>query len=214
MTDIDRCLICGEAIPEGMQVCNNCMAQYHFEAEETVEIAEEMRDIAGVLSITANTDGNIKKSMESILRIADRLERKGNEEKRRTKVFAESRFSKAENGNHTGWHLYNWKPQDDETVMKAIYEAEQLHPYSCGRYKNDFEQFEKDWKAETYDPGATLAFEDAQVEVLEVVQEEVNNIDPQEVQKAVMRAQDVKRDRQRKRRMRASKGSRYQKRYL
>lgn len=61
MTDVDRCLICGEAIPEGMQVCNNCMAQYHFEAEETVEIAEEMRDIAGVLSITANTDGNIKK---------------------------------------------------------------------------------------------------------------------------------------------------------
>ena len=89
-----------------------------------------------------------------------------------------------------------------------------LHPYSCGRYKNDFEQFEKDWKAETYDPGATLAFEEAQVEVLEVVQEEVNNIDPQEVQKAVIRAQDAKRDRQRKRRMRASKGSRYQKRYF
>lgn len=102
MTDVDRCLICGEAIPEGMQACNNCMAQYHFEAEETVEIAEEMRDIAGVLSITANTDGNIKRSMESILRIADRLERKGNEEKRRTNIFAESRFSKAENGNHTG----------------------------------------------------------------------------------------------------------------
>ena len=52
------------------------------------------------------------------------------------------------------------------------------------------------------------------MEVLEVVQEEVNNIDPQEVQKAVIRAQDAKRDRQRKRRMRASKGSRYQKRYF
>ena len=94
MTDVDRCLICGEAIPEG--------AQYHIEAGEAVEIAEEMRDIAGVLSITANTDGNIKKSMESILRIADRLERKGNEERNRTKVFAESRIGKAENGNHTG----------------------------------------------------------------------------------------------------------------
>jgi uncharacterized protein (DUF1499 family) len=78
------------------------MAQYHIEAGEAVEIAEEMRDIAGVLSITANTDGNIKKSMESILRIADRLERKGNEERNRTKVFAESRIGKAENGNHTG----------------------------------------------------------------------------------------------------------------
>ena len=70
--------------------------------------------------------------------------------------------------NYASWHLYNWKPQDDETVMKAIYEAEQLHPYSCGRYKNDFAQFEKDWKAETYDPGATLAFEETQVGVLEV----------------------------------------------
>lgn len=116
--------------------------------------------------------------------------------------------------NYASWHLYNWKQQDDETVMKAIYEAEQRHPYSCGRYKNDFAQFEKDWKAETYDPGATLAFEDAQVEVLEVLQEEVNNIDPQEVQKAVIRAQDAKGDRQRKRRMKASKGSRYQKRYF
>ena len=102
MTDVDRCLICGEAIPEGVQVCKSCMAQYHIEAGEAVEIAEEMRDIAGVLSITANTDGNIKKSMESILRIADRLERKGNEERKRTKVFAESRIGKAENGNHTG----------------------------------------------------------------------------------------------------------------
>ena len=102
MTDVDRCLICGEAIPEGVQVCKSCMAQYHIEAGEAVEIAEEMWDIAGVLSITANTDGNIKKSMESILRIADRLERKGNEERNRTKVFAESRIGKAENGNHTG----------------------------------------------------------------------------------------------------------------
>ena len=102
MTDVDRCLICGEAIPEGAQVCKSCMAQYRIEAEEAVEIAEEMRDIAGVLSITANTDGNIKRSMESILRIADRLERKGNEERNRTKVFAESRIGKAENGNHTG----------------------------------------------------------------------------------------------------------------
>lgn len=102
MTDVDRCLICGEAIPEGVQVCKSCMAQYHIEAGEAVEIAEEIRDIAGVLSITANTDGNIKKSMESILRIADRLERKGNEERNRTKVFAESRIGKAENGNHTG----------------------------------------------------------------------------------------------------------------
>lgn len=101
MTDVDRCSICGEAIPEGVQVCKSCMAQYRIEAGEAVEIAEEMRDIAGVLSITANTDGNIKKSMESILRIADRLERKSNGKKGRTKVFAASSAGKAENGNDT-----------------------------------------------------------------------------------------------------------------
>ena len=116
--------------------------------------------------------------------------------------------------NYKNWHLYNWKQTDDETVMKAIFEAEQLHPFSCGRYKNDFAQFEKDWKAETYDPGATLAFEDAQVEVLEVLQEEVNNIDTEEVKKAVRKAEDVRRDRKSKRHMRASKGSRYKKKFF
>lgn len=88
MNDVERCLICGEIIPEGVQVCTACMKDYGIAAREAVEIAEEMRDIAGVLSITANTDGNIKQSMESILRIADRLERKKNEKSRRTKIFA------------------------------------------------------------------------------------------------------------------------------
>ena len=76
MTNVDQCLICGATIPEGAQVCKSCAEQFSIEVGEAVEIAEEMRDIAGVLSITANTDGNIKRSMESILRIADRLERK------------------------------------------------------------------------------------------------------------------------------------------
>lgn len=79
MNDVERCLICGEIIPEGVQVCTACMKDYGIAAREAVEIAEEMRDIAEVLSITANTDGNIKRSMEGILRIADRLERRNNE---------------------------------------------------------------------------------------------------------------------------------------
>jgi hypothetical protein len=116
--------------------------------------------------------------------------------------------------NYKSWHLYSWEDSVDEAVMKAIYEAEQFHPFSCGRYKGDFEQFEKDWKDEVYDPGATLAFEDGQVEVLEVLQEEVNNIDPEEVKREMNRAQNAKRDQQRKRRMKASKGSRYQKKYF
>lgn len=81
MTETDHCMICGAAIQEGSQVCKNCAEQFCIEAGEAEEIAEEMRDIAGVLSITANTDGNIKRSMESILRIADILERKSNEKR-------------------------------------------------------------------------------------------------------------------------------------
>lgn len=116
--------------------------------------------------------------------------------------------------NYWVWHLYSWDDEVDGTIMKAVYEAEQLHPFSCGRYKNNFTQFEKDWKAGTYDPGATLSFEDEQVEVLEVVQEEVNNIDQEEVKKAVRKAEDAKRDQQRKHRMKASKGSRYRRKYF
>ena len=100
MTEADHCLICGAAVPDGAQVCKSCAEQFHIEAGEAAEIAEEMRDIAGVLSITANTDGNIKRSMESILRIADRLERKDNEERSRTKIFAKDNIGKAENSNH------------------------------------------------------------------------------------------------------------------
>ena len=88
MNNVERCLICGAIIPEGAQVCADCMKRHGIEAEEAQEITEELRDIAGVLSITANTDGNIKQSMESILRIADRLERRKNEKSNRTKIFA------------------------------------------------------------------------------------------------------------------------------
>lgn len=72
----EHCLLCGDTIPEGTQVCTACMKQYGIEATEAVEVAEQMRDIAGVLKITEATDTNIKKSMESLLSIADRLERK------------------------------------------------------------------------------------------------------------------------------------------
>lgn len=73
----EHCLLCGDIIPEGSQVCASCMKQYGIEATEAVEVAEELRDIADVLKITKDTDANIKQSMESLLRIADRLERKG-----------------------------------------------------------------------------------------------------------------------------------------
>lgn len=81
----ERCVICGEIIPEGQQVCGNCMARCMVvQPQEAKETAEELRDIADVLSITANTDTNIKKSMEALLRIADRINGRNRSEDSRT----------------------------------------------------------------------------------------------------------------------------------
>lgn len=70
--DHAKCIICGKRLPEeGQQICADCLAE-----KSDAETAEELRDIADVLSITADTDTNIKKSMEAIMRIAYRIERK------------------------------------------------------------------------------------------------------------------------------------------
>lgn len=70
---VEKCVICGRTITEGAQVCQDCMKMADREQQQT---AQELRDIADVLSITANTDRNIQKSMEALLRIASRQERK------------------------------------------------------------------------------------------------------------------------------------------
>lgn len=44
-------------------------------AVDQIAAAEELRDIARVLSITANTDANIREAIVGILNIAERLER-------------------------------------------------------------------------------------------------------------------------------------------
>ena len=116
--------------------------------------------------------------------------------------------------NHAAWHLYNWSVNDDETVKKALYEAEQFNEFGSGAYKDIFQKFDEDWKAEAYDPGAVFSFQDAQVEVVEIVQEEVDNIDKKEVKKAVRQAQEAKHDKQRRRRMKQNRGSRYCKKYF
>ncbi len=71
--EAEKCVMCGRVITEGAQVCPDCIRIMDREQQGT---AQELRDIADVLSITANTDRNIQKSMEALLRIAGRLERK------------------------------------------------------------------------------------------------------------------------------------------
>ena len=77
--------------------------------------------------------------------------------------------------------------------MLAMYQAEQFHPYVPLRnYKNNFEQFKADWENEEYDPGATYTFDFDEVEVLEVIQEETNEIEPGTVDKAVRTTRAIK----------------------
>ena len=70
-----KCEWCGEPTAEGLPLCPDCMKESGA-AAEAVAAAEELRDIARVLSITANTDTNIREAMTGILNIADRLERR------------------------------------------------------------------------------------------------------------------------------------------
>ena len=75
MVTLKKCERCGGPTAEELPICPECMKAAGASPEE-VEAAEELRDIARVLSITAETDGNIKEAMTGILNIADRLERK------------------------------------------------------------------------------------------------------------------------------------------
>lgn len=70
-----KCEKCGAPTVEGLPLCPACMKESGA-AAEIVEAAEELRDITQVLSITANTDTNIREAMAGILNIADRLERR------------------------------------------------------------------------------------------------------------------------------------------
>lgn len=67
-----KCEKCGAPTAEGLTLCPDCMKESGAAAEAVA--AEELRDIARVLSITAGTDTNIQEAMTGILNIADRLE--------------------------------------------------------------------------------------------------------------------------------------------
>ena len=70
-----KCEKCGAPTVEGLPLCPACMKESGA-AAEAVAAAEELRDIARVLSITAGTDTNIRESRTGILIRAVRLERR------------------------------------------------------------------------------------------------------------------------------------------
>ena len=71
---LTKCEQCGGPTAEGLLLCPECMKESGA-AAEAVAAAEELRDIARVLSITADTDANIREAIVGILNIAERLER-------------------------------------------------------------------------------------------------------------------------------------------
>ena len=77
-------------------------------------------------------------------------------------------------------------------------------------YKNNFKQFKEDWKNEEYDLGASYTFSFDEVEVLEVLQEEVNDIEPGTVEKAVRTTKAIKEQQYyHRKKKRAAKRSKY-----
>ncbi len=71
---LQKCEKCGGQTAEGMTLCPECLKAAGASAAE-VDAAEQLRDIARILSITADTDTNIRDAVTGILNIAERLER-------------------------------------------------------------------------------------------------------------------------------------------
>lgn len=66
------------------------------------------------------------------------------------------------------YHLDSWSADVDEKVMRAVYFAEQTHPFP--RYKDDFDRFQHDWNTGKYDfGGASLTFQPKDVEKIEEI---------------------------------------------
>ncbi len=64
----------GQAMPEEVPICPKCLKLAGTD-KTAASTAEELRDIAEILSIEAGTDANIKEALQGILNIAARLER-------------------------------------------------------------------------------------------------------------------------------------------
>lgn len=75
-----KCSLCGEKVLEGIEICPECLKK----AAVAPKQIRRLRQISNILSITADTDTNIKACMQSITEIADDLERGsyGKEEKK------------------------------------------------------------------------------------------------------------------------------------
>ena len=68
---MSKCHICGKKALEVVEVCPECLQRAAVDPKQI----KRLKQISNVLSITAGTDTNIKECMESLLEIAEDLER-------------------------------------------------------------------------------------------------------------------------------------------
>ncbi len=78
---MSKCHICGKKALEVVEVCPECLQRAAVDPEQI----KRLKQISNVLSITAGTDTNIKECMESLLEIAEDLERSGTHGKEKDK---------------------------------------------------------------------------------------------------------------------------------
>ena len=76
-----KCHICGKKALEVVEVCPECLQRAAVDPEQI----KRLKQISNVVSITAGTDTNIKECMESLLEIAEDLERSGTHGKEKGK---------------------------------------------------------------------------------------------------------------------------------
>ena len=76
-----KCHICGKKALEVVEVCPECLQRAAVDPEQI----KRLKQISNILSITAGTDTNIKECMESLLEIAEDLERSGTHGKEKDK---------------------------------------------------------------------------------------------------------------------------------
>lgn len=78
---MSKCHICGKKALEVVEVCPECLQRTAVDPKQI----KRLKQISNVLSITAGTDTNIKECMESLLEIAEDLERSGTHGKEKDK---------------------------------------------------------------------------------------------------------------------------------
>jgi hypothetical protein len=83
---------------------------------------------------------------------------------------AEAVFRLWERDEFKAHHLAGWDKQYDQQIMMGMYYAEQTNPFQ-ELYKNNFAQFEADWKADEYDTTCAFALYQGDVETIQVLKE-------------------------------------------